>query len=89
MVTGAAPLAAAADDEEEFEEFEAGQWGVAATEDASLWETAAEWDAEEVDTEFAAKFQAEMEKMEAEKAANPPKSPPKSPSRDASKSPAI
>jgi hypothetical protein len=60
-------IAAAADDEEEFEEFDTDHWPVTEKEDASLWD--AEWDNEEVDEEFAKKFQEEQEKMEAEKSA--------------------
>lgn len=60
------PVTAAADDEEEFEEFEGEQWPVTQKEDASLWD--AEWDNDEIDEEFAKKFQMEMEKMEVEKA---------------------
>jgi hypothetical protein len=129
----ATAVTAAADDEEEFEEFESEHWPVTEKEDATLWDAevrrrpqrgslcartwrarastraratarwrgglspllrlrlpplppvpspislgggadrragglAAQWDNDEVDEEFAKKFQAEMEKMEAEKA---------------------
>ena len=127
-----APVTAAADDEEEFEEFESEQWPLTSKEDTSLWDAevrvhpallllhtcaqfcenaragtsatlwttsantnlavtcsicaqssarpllmicafaAGQWDNDEIDEEFAKKFQAEMEKMENEKAEKSP-----------------
>ena len=92
MMAAPGVVVVAADDEEEFEEFEGEHWPVTEKEDATLWDAevhagparcggwcarsrgasdtraVVQWDNDEVDEEFAKKLQAEMEKMEAEKA---------------------